>query len=462
MYIAKLIRTWCGGFLVVLCLPAMAQQQPIGLKELLARVAANAPALLTDSASIHIREAQEAATKAFRLPNLRLNYQVDAGTNNNMPGGYFSYGIVPGNSRVRTEGNANTILSDLGIAAFDWELYNFGGFEAQQKAAHAEVEVEQARFVQSKYQWQAYTIQLYLRLLQLHDLQAIQQLNIRRNQEIRLSIQSLAKSGIIAGVDTSIAEAELSRSRLIYLELGNQFKQLQLQLSAISGMPAPQLVPDTAFAQQLLQEANPVRLQEADTLHHPVIGYYRSLYRNSLTKEDLVRKSYYPKVSLQAAVWGRGASVSPADEFRPLSKGLGFERANYLVGLGVTYNIFDAKRKNLQLHTQKATTRYVQQQLSEQQNLLHLSISQANADLEVARERLQEIPHQLAAAQAAYRQKFSLYKNGLTNIVDLNAALNLLYRAETDYTNANYAWCNALFRKAVQENQVEALLNTLK
>lgn len=462
MCILKIARTWCGGICLLLCLPAMAQQPPISLKELLNHVDRYAPSLLADSAAVGIREAQEAATKSNRLPNLKLNYQLDAGTNNNMPGGYFSYGIVPGNSRVRTEGNANTILSDLGIAAFDWELYNFGGFEAQQKAAHSDVQVEQARFVQSKYQWQAYTMQYYLQLLRLHDLQSIQQLNIQRNQEIRRSIQALAKSGIIAGVDTSIAEAELSRARLVYLELSNQLKQLQLQLSAISGIAPDRIVPDTTVVEQLTGYADKLFLQEADTLHHPVIGYYQSLYQNSLDKEELVRKSYYPKISLQGAVWGRGASVSPADEFRPLSKGLGFERANYLLGVGVTYNLFDVKRQHLQLNIQKAATSYAQQKLAEQKNLLTLSVNQADAELEVARDRLAEIPHQLAAAQAAYRQKFSLYKNGLTNIVDLNATLNILYRAETDFTNANYTYCRALFQKAVNENQVDALLNNLK
>jgi outer membrane protein TolC len=462
MYILKTIRTCRGTLCLLLCLPAFAQQTPVSLKQLLESVTTHAPSLLADSASVRIREAQEAATRGNRLPNLKLNYQLDAGTNNNMPGGYFSYGIVPGNSRVRTEGNSDVILSDLGIAAFDWELYNFGGFDAQQKAAHSDVEVEKARFAQSKYQLQTYTIHYYLQLLRLHDLQSIQQLNIQRNQEIRLSIQALAKSGIIAGVDTSIAEAELSRARLIFLELSNQFKQLQLQLSAISGLPANDIVPDTGFAQELISYSNELYLQEADTLHHPVIGYFRSLYQNTLDKAELVRKSYYPKVSLQGAVWGRGASVSAADEFRPLSKGIGFERANYLVGVGITYNLFDIKRKNLQLNTQRASSFYAQQKLAEQQNLLALSVNQANIDLEVAHDRLQEIPHQLAAAQAAYRQKFSLYKNGLTNIVDLNAALNILYRAETDYTNANYAYCKALFQKAVNENQVEALLLTLK
>ncbi|PZR29950.1 MAG: TolC family protein [Citrobacter freundii] len=451
--------------LALVCTNCFSQDDQINLKDLLGAVSANAPSLQTDSAAIRIRQLQEAATRGNRLPNARLSYQVDAGTNNNLPGGYFTYGIVPSNSRVRVEGNSSTVLGDLGIASFDWEFYNFGKYEAEQHAAHAELELEQSRFARSKYDLQAYTINYYLQLLRLNNLLSIQSLNIERNSEIRKSIQSLAKSGIIAGVDTSIAEAELSKSRLNYLELSNQFRQVQLLLSAMSRLDADKIRPDTNFTAELLSyyTASAQNLSDAeDTASHPTILYYKSAYSNSLAKEELIRKSYNPKLSLQGAVWGRGSSVSAADEFRALSKGIGFERGNYLVGVGVTYNIFDLKRKKLQLNVQKAATDLSAKQLSEQQQLLSLSIRQIDTELEISRQRLQEIPHQLEAAQAAYRQKLSLYKNGLTNIVDLNAAVSILYRAETDYTNANYNYCKALLQKAVNENGIDALLNSLK
>lgn len=448
--------------LALACTHCFSQEDKISLKDLLGAVSANAPSLQTDSAAIRIRQMQEAATKGNRLPNARLNYQVDAGTNNNLPGGYFTYGIVPSNSRVRVEGNSSTVLGDLGIASFDWEFYNFGKYEAEQTAAHSELELEQSRFARSKYDLQAYTINYYLQLLRLSNLLSIQSLNIERNSEIRKSIQSLAKSGIIAGVDTSIAEAELSKSRLNYLELSNQFRQVQLLLSAMSTLDADKIRPDTNFTAELLSYYTAGAQGAEDTASHPTIQFYKSAYSNSLAKEELIKKSYNPKLSLQGAVWGRGSSVSAADEFRALPKGLGFERGNYLVGVGVTYNIFDLKRKKLQLNVQKAATDLSAKQLSEQQQLLSLNIRQIDTELEISRQRLQEIPHQLEAAQAAYRQKLSLYKNGLTNIVDLNAAVSILYRAETDYTNANYNYCKALLQKAVNENGIDALLNSLK
>ena len=70
-------------------------------------------------------------------------------------------------------------------------------------------------------------------------------------------------------------------------------------------------------------------------------------------------------------------------------------------------------------------------------------------------------PVQLKAAQDAYRQKFSLYKNGLTDIIELDASLNVLYRAENDYSRAKNQFAFALFQKAITENQLAKLLNLL-
>lgn len=449
--------------LLVVTMRATAQRDTaISLQQLLLHIQTNAPSLAADSAAIAVKQQQLRATGYNWLPNLKFNYQTDLGTNNNLPGGYFAYGMVPSNSRVREAGNSSTILTDLGIASFDWEIYNFGAYGAQQKVAESDVQLEETRFTQSRYQLQSYAIDGYLRLVQLQDMRAIQELNIRRNEEIRRSILALAKSGIKAGVDTSIAGAELSRARLVHIDINNQIQQIQLQLAALSGIEPSQIVADTSIEQNTMRRFTSLLLANRDTAHHPFIDYYKSLYQNSRNRETLVKKSYAPKVSLQAAAWGRGSSVSAADEFRPLSKGLGFERGNYLVGVGITYNLFDLKRKQLQLSTQQSQTRYAEKKLTEQQVALNLVVNQANTAVATAKARLEEIPNQLLAAQAAYRQKLSLYKNGLTDIIELNMALNLLYRAETDFTVAKYNYCKAIFQKAVAENQVDTLLDLLK
>ena len=449
------------ALLLVLTIDVHAQQR-VSLKDLLNRVDQKAPGLIADSAVIAIKQSQANETRSNWLPNLKLNYQADIGTNNNTAGGYFGFGIIPSNSRgVRPDANTSAALTNLGIAAMDWEIYNFGAYAAQNKVAGSDITVEQNQFQQSKYRLQAYTIGNYLQIMRLQDYLTIQSRNIERNQQIGRSIRSLAKSGIRPGVDTSIAEAELSKARLTYIELDNQLKQTQLQLAAISGLPYQSIIPDTLAETQLISQTNIPELIVADTANHPIINYYRSVVQNSQQREELVKKQYNPKILLEAAVWGRGSSVDGNDHFNNLSSGFGFDRNNYLVGAGISYNLFDLRRRQLKLRTQKAVTNYALKNLDEQRSLLALSVSQADVELNTAKQRLTEIPNQLRAANAGYRQKLSLYKSGLTDIIELNAALNILYRAETDYAQARFAYTSALFQKAVTSNQVSTVLNLL-
>jgi outer membrane protein TolC len=457
-------KVLCAALILITGIAAKAQQTPniITLKQLLNTVDQKAPTLLTDSAAILIRKAQAAEVRSNWLPDLKLNYQADVGSANNTVGPYFGFGIIPSSSGGIHNTSVTTALSDnLGIAALDWEVYNFGKYAAQNKVANADVTVEQSQFAESKYQLRAFTIDSYLQLLRLQDFLQIQYRNIQRNQEIRRSIESLAKSGVRAGVDTSIAEAELSKARLNYIELNNQFKQVQLQLSSVSGFPYQSIVPDTTVEMTLIGRPS-AYLFPSDTANHPLINFYRSEYQNSQVREDLVKKLYNPKISLEGAAWGRGSSVDANNQYNSLSTGYGFQRVNYLVGVGISYNLFDIRRRQLKLSTQRAATDFAYKKLQEQQQLLSVSASQADVEMSTALDRLKEIPNQLKSANDSYRQQLSLYKNGLSNIVDLDAALNVLYRAETDYMQAKYDYANALFQKAITENQVNTILNLLK
>jgi len=454
-------RSLCVVFLLLISIAAANAQQPVTLKQLLMQVDKNAPTLITDSSAVKIRQAQAIETRNNWLPNLRLNYQADIGTNNNVAGPYFGFGIIPSDSRgVRDAGNTTAVSANVGVAALDWEIYNFGAYGAQNRVARSNVQVEQSNFAQSKYGLEAYTINNYLVLLSLQNYVGIQLRNIQRNQQILRSISSLAKSGVRPGVDTSIANAELSKARLNYIELNNQLQQVQLRLSAISGLPYQSIVADTLAESQLINA--PFGGLNTDTTGHPIINYYQSLYQNSKEQEDLVKKQFNPKVMLEGAAWGRGSSVDANDHFNSLSTGWGFQRDNYLVGVGISYNLFDLRRRQLKLRTQKTETEYFHNKLEEQKILLAANANQANAEMQTALQRLKEIPNQLKAAEDGYRQKLSLYKSGLTDIIELDAALNILYRAETDYAQAKYAYTNALFNQAITDNKVDAILNLLK
>ena len=129
----RLKKCICILILLITAMAADAQQTSslVTLKELLSRVNQKAPQLLTDSAAILIRQAQAAEVRNNWLPNLNLNYQADVGTSNNVISPYFSFGIVPSSSSGVHNSNVTTAVSaTVGVAALDWEIYNFGKYKA--------------------------------------------------------------------------------------------------------------------------------------------------------------------------------------------------------------------------------------------------------------------------------------------------------------------------------------------
>ncbi|MGE8301554.1 MAG: TolC family protein, partial [Sphingobacterium paramultivorum] len=122
------------------------------------------------------------------------------------------------------------------------------------------------------------------------------------------------------------------------------------------------------------------------------------------------------------------------------------------------YNLFDLRRKKVKLNTQRLMVDEAGQKLQEQQANIAMNIAQSATEVATAERRLKEIPRQTKAANAAYRQKFSLYKNGLIDIVEVNVAQNMLNQAERDYITAKYNYYLALFHQVVAQNNVDGFL----
>jgi outer membrane protein TolC len=80
---------------------------------------------------------------------------------------------------------------------------------------------------------------------------------------------------------------------------------------------------------------------------------------------------------------------------------------------------------------------------------LHAQLALSETKIRNAMANYTEAPQQVKAATEAYLQKSTLYKNGLTTLVDLTTAIFALNRAETDrdiaYTNV---WQALLIKSA--------------
>ena len=102
---------------------------------------------------------------------------------------------------------------------------------------------------------------------------------------------------------------------------------------------------------------------------------------------------------------------------------------------------------------QVKSQKFISEQYQNEYNLVgqQLHDQQALAETKIASalKNYREVPQEVRAASDAYTQKYTLYKNGLANIVDFTQALYTYNRAEVDRAiTFNNVWQALLYKAA--------------
>jgi outer membrane protein TolC len=439
-------------------------QKKYSLQQFIDSAEKHLPALLQKKALVDAARAGVTEARHQFLPNSTIGDELVAATDNSVPGSYISFGIIPSSSSgVRPANIYQPALGNIAFLYNDYELLDFGLKRATVKRAEAFTDLSQADLRRESYlvQWQVG--KLYLQLLKSEFQTGIDLENVSRYDTIFSVIRALTGSGIKPGADSSLAKAELSRTRITYNQNMGQLEQLKEQLSFLTGIPTPEITVDTGATQDYLSIRSLVRLMPGDsTAANPITDYYdkqKALYHQT---EELVRKSYLPKLLLTGVVWGRGSTINYPDDYGSTIAGLGYQRFNYLGGLTLHYNLFNGvHRKDREdvIHNDLLASDYdLQQQVLALQNVG----KKADAGIRSAMLNLREAPIQIGAARDAYDQKAAQYKAGLINLVDLTNASFVLYRSQSDYVQTLSDWLLASLDKYASEGQLDQFTQTIK
>ncbi|WP_158559083.1 TolC family protein [Deminuibacter soli] len=437
-----------------------AQQQTFSLAVLIDSASHHLPVLLQKQAMINSARANETDVRHQFLPKLTAGDEVSVGSANDVAGTYLPFsGVIHATSAgIRGENNYQAQTGNIVSLYGEYELVNFGLRGAKINNAIAYTQVQQADYDRELYLLKWQISKLYFDILKTRYQLAVDEQNMERYQSVYAIIKALAGSGVKAGVDSSLAKAELSKSRVGYNQRSGDLAQLRQQLSYLSGIPAAIINIDTVTQQLNIAAA----VTGTDSLNNPLLKYYTQqtvLYRST---EELVKKSYLPKIMLAAGGWGRGSSIQFNDHYQSLADGLGYQRFNYAAGIGITYDLFNGTHRKDKLAVSRyqiAAAGYAQQQ---QQLALNNTAVQADTAIATASHNLLELPVQLQAASDAWKQKTAQYKAGMINLVDLTNATFVLYTAQLQYAEALNAWYVANLGKAAATGNLDLFIQSLK
>ena len=451
------------GLLFFLPLFSLFAQRPVySLSALVDSAQHYYPQLLQKQALLNGAEANVTDARHLFLPSLKANEQISLGTDNSIPGSYLSYGIIPSTSSgVREANTARSATGNIAILSAQYDLVDFGYRHAYIENAKSYVDLFEADRQKEIYSLKIRAARLYFGLLKDQFRLEVNKQNVARYENIFYIIRALTLSGLKPGSDSSLAKAELSKSRIVFNQTAGRIEQFKEQLSFLTGLPVQDLQIDTS-AKTYIRLRSQLKNQGPDDSSNPFLDYYEKQENLFLSREKLTGKAYQPKIVLTANGWARGSAISYNDQFNALSQGLGYQRFNYLAGLSFQYDLFNGIHKRDKLRVSQFETKASREALQQEQLVLHSAYLQAASAIQTSETNLAELPVQLSSATDVYNQELAQYKAGIINLVDLTNAAFVLDRSQNDYIETLTDWYLAQLDKSWALGKLDNFISSIK
>lgn len=462
-------------------LSTVSYAQTLQLPDALQRSIQNYEKIKAKEALVKASQENTNYQKSQYLPDFTVLAQQSFGTINAQNGPMYGYGGLgsAATSMPLAEQNWNAAFGSLYLANVNWNLFTFGRIKNQVQLARVEEKQATTDLEQEKFQHQVKVGAAYFNLFASQRIKFVQEKNLERAQVFMNTTLSRVASGLIPGVDASLAKAEVSNaqsarikaydmeleySKTLAVLLGEEYQSFTLDTVFTSKTPElNERYSGSSFENQNEHTAN----QALNLINHPLLLWQKSKISGSTQSEKVQRSQTLPSLSAFGVVQGRGSGFESnyvqdnSAYSKSYHKGVGIDRGNYLAGVTLSWNLTNLYRFSAKVKQQK----YQTQSLQNEYHLIHEELSAqsqlANAKLKNATDNFEETKIQVQAALDAYRQNSTLYRNGLTTIVDLTQSFYALNRAEIDFEIARNNIWQALLLKSAAAGSLSVLLNAI-
>lgn len=445
---------------IVLCQQVKEELHKINLSEAIELSVRNYPSIKAKRAEKNISEFLLKATKTEFLPDVIIQDQYQLATNNSLIGASFpNEGSLPAVSGgIRKENIYQPVWGSFASLQVNWRAFTFGKVKANIDVAQKAVTRQQYDYENEVFQQQIRVADAYLSLLVFQKTVQIQEANLQRAVTFRDITNAKVKSGLRAGIDSSFANAEVSKAKLLLLQSRQNEHAQRIRLGELIGNPDANIMADSMQFYQNLPHIVP---DYPDIDQNPVLKVFSSQIDFIRARSTAIRKSYYPNISFNTSLWGRssGVSNSTGEYSSNLLNGLGYQVGNYMFGIGIRWNLTPIYRIRHEVSAEIQRAEQTQYLFQEQKLRLASQNQNAGIQIELALQQAHEAPVQITAAQGAFQQATARYNSGLATLLEVSQAFLLLNRAEVDQSIANNNVWRALLLKAASGGSLSIFMN---
>ncbi|MGA9652144.1 TolC family protein [Pedobacter sp.] len=369
-------------------------------------------------------------TRARALPQLQMQMQNTYGSFEGNNGAFIP---VPGVFNVTgntadANGHVNAVSNTFASAVMDWKVFEFGRQRKAVEAAEYQVRGAAEGLEGSKLALKAKVAGLYFNILYAEAALDWSEKNLLRMGQILESSKSLAEAGLKPGADTSLVASSHAQARAYRSEWLGRYRASLESFREVMDVPAGKL-PLEIFYRYKMQ----AKTYDSVRLSHPYLQVLENEVGYQTAQQSLAGKNALPSLSILGGLSARGSGINGRGGFDgSIGAGYGNYANNYLVGIGLTWNLTNIyssgiSRKRIGESVRSTQARYDLQRLQMQTTL--------RAQYESIAAQYQKLAQQetaVAKAESAYALYLSRYEGGLINLTELLQIQLLLQGAEKE------------------------------
>ena len=448
------------GVLAGVAHPALAQPSPpsfpVTLQDAIRYARDNYPAIRSAMARVSAQESGVDLAQTSYLPRLDSSVQINRATRNNVAGLLLPGTIVPGISGPVSDASSwSTIWGSAGGLLLSWEAFDFGWRGASVDLARTLVVRANAGAELTRLEVSVRTGDAFLRVAAAQETVRAARANVARQEVFSNSVGTLVRNQLRPGADDSRAQAELAAARIQLIQAEQAEQIARANLAQWLGVPPADV---QIVGASLLQTPPATPAAPPAVTTHPLVETQLAAVDSSRALQHALGRSYFPRISFQAAYSRRGTGATASGTNLGGSHGLGFDTPNWAVGLTATFPVFDwfslHERTRIEEYNEsaeRATYERVVRELSAQ-------TEQARAEMNGARRVAENTPVQLQAARALEQQSRARYDAGLATIIEVADSQRLLLQAEVGDALARLGVWRAMLADAAAKGDISELL----
>lgn len=443
------------------------QLQSLGMKDAIRIGLENYGTIKAKANQLNSAKSQLKETRTEYLPDVTVSAQNVYGTINGMNGPAYGFGgfSTAASGPALPNQNWNAAFGSLYVGNVNWNFFAFGRSKEKIQVQNRVVDVDMTDLNQERFEHEIRVASAYLNDLVAQQLVKANLDNLNRSKDVQRVVIARVKNGLNPGVDSSLANAQVANAQIALTSAQETEQEQANLLSQYLGENPQSYFLDSTFVSKV--PLNIYQASQVNTTEHPVLQYYSNLIKQSDETAKYLSTFSYPTFTLFGLYQGRGSgfrsgySTNQSDYNFDSSYGAGADptRYNYLLGVGLTWNLTNPFRIHYQVQAQKFASREYQDEYDLQSQNLHNEQVLAETKISNAVKNYNEAPVEVKAASDAYKQKFALYQNGLTNIIDFTEALYTLNRAEIDQDIASNNIWQAMLYKAAATGDFNIFIN---